>query len=279
MAQKSILTATVNRLLNLLITGLLGQSPRNPLDARARFGAARLVFGIVLVVAYLASICLVSWSISSFWDSFYIVFADALVSAYFIYIYFFYAVGGILIDCPECHKTISTSDTAWICGDCGFVNKRPRKFPVVRRCENEKCMCEPKAYECHHCFKLVFFSEDRDTTNPAKRYTPSADKAQRKTERRVVEAQRRHEENLKNLERQTEMARSKQRLDRAKNPKAQEELSAKVAEMRAKFKTKTEIRDELAKMRRWANDEYKNDPERLKIALDDIDELELELLG
>lgn len=71
------------------------------------------------------------------------------------------------IECPSCEKYILTN-TPWICGFCGAKNFRVDDFPFVGRCGNKECGAEPKAYQCHHCDKLIFLTPDRQRFNFAK---------------------------------------------------------------------------------------------------------------
>jgi hypothetical protein len=61
------------------------------------------------------------------------------------------------IECPHCHKYIET-DTPWRCGFCGRVNFQTDDAPFVGRCGNRQCGAKPKAYQCHHCGELIFFT-------------------------------------------------------------------------------------------------------------------------
>ena len=83
-------------------------------------------------------------------------------------LFFFYldrrAMG---IECPSCGKYILTN-TPWICGFCGAKNFRVDEYPFVGRCGNKECGAEPKAYQCHHCEKLIFLTPDRQNFNFAK---------------------------------------------------------------------------------------------------------------
>lgn len=279
MAQKTVLIPGVNWFLNLLISGLFKQAPKSPLDARARYRASRLLCGILLLVALFICICFVSWLITSFWDSFFLWFAEPLVFAFFIYVYYFYEVRGISFECPNCHQIISASETPWVCGECDFINKSPRRFPVVDKCG--RCSHEPKAYKCHHqdCQKFIFFSEDRDPVNPAKRYTPSFDEVQRKTDEQAAEAQRKHEDALRELDRATELARRKQRLKRAKDPQQSEEYDEIVSKVLSLYKSGSERQDVFDKLRAEAREKFKDNPKKLQKRLDLIDEIELNMQG
>ena len=71
------------------------------------------------------------------------------------------------IECPHCGKYIETN-TPWICGnkDAPHRNDQVDDFPFIHKCQH--CGFTPKAYECHHCFKLIYLSEDKLQTAFAK---------------------------------------------------------------------------------------------------------------
>jgi hypothetical protein len=80
----------------------------------------------------------------------------------FLYYYFFFVLQhrSISIDCPnpKCRGKID-SNTPWICGYFQEKNKNTVEFSFLNRCEG--CGTEPKAYKCHHCGELIFFTEDK----------------------------------------------------------------------------------------------------------------------
>ena len=45
-------------------------------------------------------------------------------------------------------------NTPWVCGFKECSNHNTISFPFLNCCEN--CHAEPKAYECHHCGKVIF---------------------------------------------------------------------------------------------------------------------------
>jgi hypothetical protein len=70
----------------------------------------------------------------------------------------------IAIRCPACDKYISTN-TPWICGNKGCRNDQTDEFPFIHRCQH--CGDSPKAYECHHCRDLIFFTDDQQEAGHA----------------------------------------------------------------------------------------------------------------
>lgn len=96
----------------------------------------------------------------------FLVDAVAITAATCVFFLFLHkrAIG---IECTSCGQYIQTN-TPWICGFCGAKNFRVDDFPFVGRCGNKECGAEPKAYQCHHCEKLIFLTPDRQRFNFAK---------------------------------------------------------------------------------------------------------------
>jgi hypothetical protein len=115
--------------------------------------------------------------------------------------------------------------------------------------------------------------------NPAKRYTPSFDEVQRKTDEQAAEAQRKHEDALRELDRATELARRKQRLKRAKDPQQSEEYDEIVSKVLSLYKSGSERQDVFDKLRAEAREKFKDNPKKLQKRLDLIDEIELNMQG
>lgn len=93
-------------------------------------------------------------------------FIIAFIAAFCLH-FFYLDKRAIGIECPHCGKYIETN-TPWICGnkDTPHRNDRVDDFPFIYKCQH--CGFIPKAYQCHHCFKLIFLSEDRQETAYAK---------------------------------------------------------------------------------------------------------------
>jgi hypothetical protein len=60
------------------------------------------------------------------------------------------------------------TNTPWICGYKQCKNERVDDFPFVYQCEH--CGQIPKAYRCHHCKELIFFTDDEQDENYARRF-------------------------------------------------------------------------------------------------------------
>lgn len=73
---------------------------------------------------------------------------------------------GIVCPHPDCNEYIETN-TSWVCGFCKQKNVQTDDFPFINRCEHKDCGQEPKAYQCHHCEELIFFTKDKLKINYA----------------------------------------------------------------------------------------------------------------
>jgi hypothetical protein len=133
----------------------------DPLEARQWFTRRGPMAWAISIAVFIASFFLLTLALDGF-----LAFIIAVIATGCLF--FFYldrrAMG---IECPSCGKYILTN-TPWICGFCGAKNFRVDEFPFVGRCGNKECGAEPKAYQCHHCEKLVFLTPDRQKFNFAK---------------------------------------------------------------------------------------------------------------
>jgi hypothetical protein len=89
--------------------------------------------------------------------------AETISAVIVVSIYFtFLNNRAIKIRCPntECDGIIK-SNTPWKCGNpkCHKDNEKADVFSFVDRCEH--CETEQKAYKCHHCGEIIYFSEDK----------------------------------------------------------------------------------------------------------------------
>lgn len=131
----------------------------NPLEARQWFklreavNIAAVIVGFIVLDAFL-------WLMAG-------GFIGGAVSIAVMFCVYFFILHKrtIGIECPSCRNFIETN-TPWICGVCGAQNLSTDDFPFVGRCET--CRAEPKAYQCHHCKKLIFFTKDRLEINFAR---------------------------------------------------------------------------------------------------------------
>ena len=86
--------------------------------------------------------------------------ADFIVIALLITFYFLvlrYRSISFVCPHPDCGKFID-SNTIWICGNNGCKNDKPHIYPFIYQCEH--CGYAPKAYLCHHCREMIYFSKD-----------------------------------------------------------------------------------------------------------------------
>ena len=130
----------------------------NPLEARSLFNVRPyknfgLGLGVFVLIFTPLAFCLNVWLAGGI----------ALVGALCVYLYFESRV--IFIKCPSCGKQIDTS-TPWQCGFKQCRNENVDEFPFINECEH--CHFVPKAYECHHCKKLIYLTPDRQQIHAAK---------------------------------------------------------------------------------------------------------------
>lgn len=140
------------------------------IDPRSSRGLLkRRIFESTFVISaiFLATVILSSWILSRVTTGFLsLLIADGIAGLVAYYAYLLWNGQPIRINCNGCNGKI-LCNTPWICGECGHENFNIRKFPFLRHCEH--CELEPKSYVCHHCDRVIFLSEDRDATNPARR--------------------------------------------------------------------------------------------------------------
>jgi hypothetical protein len=197
------------------------------------------------------------------------------------YIVFFHILAkrAIAITCPHCNGYIETN-TPWRCGNpnCQQNNERVDDFPFVYHCEH--CGVEPKAYQCHHnqCGKIIFLSKDKLTTlcatlirsggksAPPPRKNPAADKIVQENE-----AIRETEYKLRKAKLDLELKGIAEKLEPIK-------VKSKRERMRTGLLNRTEIDDEVKRMKADADKEFANDePGRLQ-RYKDIEDLAREEL-
>lgn len=126
--------------------------------------------------------------------------ADGIAGLVAYYAYVIWNNQPIRINCNGCGGKI-LCNTPWICGECGHENFNIRRFPFLRHCEH--CQLEPKSYVCHHCDRVVFLSEDRDATNPARRTGSEGRRKKQEAEgeaKRKIQFEETQAAGLRNLE-------------------------------------------------------------------------------
>lgn len=122
---------------------------------------------VTISAIFLVSVVVSSWILSKVTTGLLpFLIADVIGGLLAYYAYLIWNRQPIRISCNGCGGKI-LCNTPWICGECGHENFNIRQFPFLRHCEH--CQLEPKSYVCHHCERVVFLSEDRDATNPARR--------------------------------------------------------------------------------------------------------------
>lgn len=138
----------------------MGIRTSDPLQARWCFRLREAENWLIVVIGFLV-LNLGLWV-------FFHGFLASLIAIVVMFCLYFFVLDKrtIGIECPHCHKYIET-DTPWRCGFCGRVNFQTDDAPFVGRCGNRQCGAKPKAYQCHHCGELIFFTNDRQKINYA----------------------------------------------------------------------------------------------------------------
>jgi hypothetical protein len=138
-------------------------------------------------------------------------------------------------------------------------------FPFVYQCEH--CSIEPKAYKCHHCEKIIFLSKDKLATlcatfikapqkaqpQPPPKRDPAGDKIAQENE-----TIRETEYKLRKAKLDLELKGIAEKLEPIK-------VKSKRERMRTGLSNRTEINDEVKRMKADADKEFANDePGRLQ---------------
>lgn len=152
----------------------------DPLRSRARFKSRSIEIVTVLVVTFLALVSLASWVSANVFSSIAMMLVgDALAFGICAYLYLQWHKRPLAIRCEHCRKVV-LSDTPWVCGECGNENLDTQNHSLLQECA--QCHAAPKGYKCHHptpeavrpSEHLIFFSEDKDKRNVAKRLATEA---------------------------------------------------------------------------------------------------------
>ena len=145
---------------------------------------------------------------------------------FFLYFFLFNFLEGraIWIKCDQCGQKI-TSKTPWVCGfeKCKKPNQNVERFPFLNKCEH--CGAEPKAYQCHHCGKTIFLTQDlqiegfafaigsKFQTKPTSPEPVKDEIAERKHATEIVKAQ------IESLQREAELVEAQAHLKKVKGEK------------------------------------------------------------
>jgi hypothetical protein len=197
-----------------------------------------------------------------------LAFIIALIAAFCLH--FFYLDKRVIgIKCPHCQQYIETN-TPWICGnkDTPHRNDRVDDFPFIHQCQY--CGFIPKAYQCHHCFKLIFLSKDKQVTAYAKCADIPVDPPKSKPVKKDPNAEeitqldkgiQITERMVKKAELDIKLKGYKETLEPPK-PRTQKEATE---ESFASFEDRNMTGAEIVRRKKAENAEkYKNDPVKLK---------------
>jgi hypothetical protein len=174
----------------------------------------------------------------------------------------------IRLHCRSCKKII-LSNTPWFCAVCKKANANVIEFPFVHKCEH--CGAEPKAYRCQ-CKEFIFLTEDEDKINYAYRLG-SPDDAPKPDERTTKRQQ--HQETKEDKENEVAVAELDEKLktirDRMKDPKVKTPFEKSQEKCEQEYVGIMGVSEYCRQKTMEAKELYKDDPERLRDALEAIE--------
>jgi hypothetical protein len=183
----------------------------------------------------------------------------------------------IRFNCPGCKKVI-LSNTPWVCGACGEINRNTKAHSFLANCNNQVCGVEPKAYRCHHkrCGHMIYLTADHDDTNYASCLNAESERPMPDEPDERAEKVKTDSENIEDKEREIRMAELEEKLrkirEQSKEPKIKSKFEQKKEAFDDFFEGAMGMREYAQKKRAEAAEKYKNDPESLKRANEAIDE-------
>ena len=253
----------------------------SPLDARLRFQASVTLNWAIFGLTFLIAISLTCWAVSQISDSLFVLLTlVGIVAIVVYYIHISFVVRGIMFQCqnPKCKK-LNSSNTPWVCGECGHKNIHPRSYPVIFKCENINCSSEPKAYRCHHCDKLIFFTKDPDDKHFSYRLISRIKEPEVKPDEEA-EQLKKHEKKLKELNQEHDILTQKlkikqldeQIVDSKPNAEA-ESIRKSILDRNTVSRVSTDTYEELRLMaaKEFAKD---RDADKFKREIERIDQME-----
>jgi hypothetical protein len=206
------------------------------------WGGSAIVFMVLFGILFFATNLFVALAVS---------FATA-----FVLIFLVLDKRALAITCShsDCAKPIM-SNTPWVCGIRKCENYNVDEFSFVNRCE--KCGAEPKAYQCHHCGQLIFFSADRQEINYARGInTPVAEDPDKKHEDELTKTKRDIELAELALKKAQVEAAARQ-FSKTANPEKPKSVRDR---LRSKVGSKTELDDEVMRLKAEIDEQFKDDP-------------------
>ena len=246
-----------------MLSELIAQ-PCDLLKARARFKMRGGVNGVVTIVFFIPVYFVLMLIFGTI-----IAFAVSTAAALALF-FFVLDKRAVKILCDHCQKTIMTN-TPWVCGFCKAANNNVDDFPFIHRCQH--CSAEPKAYKCHHCGELIYFSADQLKANHAfclgtevNLAPPPPPPDESVLQKREVEILQ-HQVIVARLTAELNKVKNQAELSKRKSPeqKIEESLTEHLASDMAGFRAARTIKMALA-------EELKDDPDLLEKANASVDE-------
>jgi hypothetical protein len=172
---------------------------------------------VILGTVFLVFASLFSWICSLLFQSFIpMLLGTGLAGLIAYYVFLVWNKQPMRIRCGQCGGSVECR-TPWVCGHCGHENWNVNSFPFIRHCE--KCHIAPKSYICHHFEEHrdaeahIFFSEDHDTSNPARRIIGQGLENRKRADSQAT-VERDYEQKMQNYLREFEL--KKQTVESAK---------------------------------------------------------------
>ena len=227
----------------------------DPLKARQWFKLRTATNWTIIIVAFVSLVFVLQNLLPP-------IIADAIAIALAFAVFFYYLEKrSIGIECPACHQHIETN-TAWVCGFCKEMTVRTDEFPFIGRCEHEECGQEPKAYKCHHCGELIFFTNDKLKINYATCANAQVEvKSEPVGKDPTADKVRQQQDEKRDLQHELELTRLKGDLKEAKS-KIKPPPAKKTAfeELEEYYKSSVGSEDAAKKWKTAIDEEFKDDP-------------------
>jgi hypothetical protein len=260
----------------------------DPLNARLWFGLRKLVNWAITIAFLLLSYWLLTF-IFDWWLAAIIAVSGA---ACLFFLVLEDRVIGIICPNPKCKRYIET-DTPWLCSfgltlpqkkEC--VNLHTDRFPFINKCET--CGNKPKAYQCHHCGKLVFLSKDKEKEQFAKRHVAPEEpltgltfnQEMRKDvpDDKLAQEQAQRDQEIRSLKHQLEVTNLKENIKIAEKKSSVKlepistESDLRIARIRRVISEKGDLTKLRAQLIKEAEAQYAQDSDELRDAINDINE-------
>jgi hypothetical protein len=205
-----------------------------------------------------------------------------VISVGLAYLAFFHVLNNraIAIVCPHCNGYIETA-TPWKCGNpnCQKDNEKVEDFPIVHRCQH--CGVEQKAFECPHleCRQTIYLGRDK-LKNIYARFVKMPEKSRPAPVRRdpIADKKFKQQQEKSDLQHEFEVTQLRGNIKDAKSKIEPVKLKSLRERMREALSNRTDLDDEVRRMRSEADIEFANDEKKRLQRYDEIDDVAREFL-